>query len=628
MQPTTELGIDPWTVGDTRRPPAATSALPRAAAACVLGSSGVIARLWTSGVDARRAALVLAVAGVLLEVALRRRRVGAWWTATPIVGIVVAGEAVTVPLAGRAPALLLAVSVAVADAALVAWRPTRGWPQRPMESALLAVPILAAAQVVWFRTGSLVWFVGLLASGAGVVELYHRWPSAVVPADRGFRRAVAALADAVGAAALLVVALPFLYLPGAIGRLLGVGQMGRRHRSGRPAWRSTTPSAAEARGDAGVPFVTPDRSAGRRRHLVALGVVVVVAVATVAVVRSDRDTPAPVAAGAEQRSVQPGDGTSEAMEQLDLLEFVPYSERAAMQGLDFADALQRDFAAVKLLPDDELGYVTADTATRYVNVAGGERRSVTGLCHDCPRVTAWLVGGSAAFGTGQRDDHTVASELVRLAASDGVDLRIRNLGVVGWSTHQEALDVRRRLAAGEEPPDLVVALDGFNDAMAAVARGLAGRLDDPAPLTLDRIDIVRALESDERMAPERVESVAHRAAEEYRRSGDAVREVLEPSHTRFVRFFQPDAFASQRQLDAVRQLYRTVPGLLDRDEIDAVIDRVIALLGDEVVDVRDAHGAVREPVYFDMVHTNEVGARVLAEAVYPSLRAWFDGATP
>ena len=44
------------------------------------------------------------------------------------------------------------------------------------------------------------------------------------------------------------------------------------------------------------------------------------------------------------------------------------------------------------------------------------------------------------------------------------------------------------------------------------------------------------------------------------------------------------------------------------------------MLADPVVDLGDALDDLREPVYYDFIHTNERGARAMAEAIYQRLK--------
>lgn len=81
-----------------------------------------------------------------------------------------------------------------------------------------------------------------------------------------------------------------------------------------------------------------------------------------------------------------------------------------------------------------------------------------------------VVGGSAAFGLGQQDSDTVPNQIASSLALSGVPASVSNLGVIAWTTHQAALDLRARFERGEKY-DIVVAYTGFND----LVLGMNGR---------------------------------------------------------------------------------------------------------------------------------------------------------
>lgn len=76
---------------------------------------------------------------------------------------------------------------------------------------------------------------------------------------------------------------------------------------------------------------------------------------------------------------------------------------------------------------------------RYVSSADGVRGSYepAGLAADAPEV--WFFGGSTLWGEGQRDAHTIPSEIGRLAEAAGNPIRVRNFGVRGYTALQELL---------------------------------------------------------------------------------------------------------------------------------------------------------------------------------------------
>lgn len=104
-----------------------------------------------------------------------------------------------------------------------------------------------------------------------------------------------------------------------------------------------------------------------------------------------------------------------------------------------------------------------------ITVEGARRRSYEApdLPEDAPEV--WFLGGAALWGVGQRDDHTVPSEVARLAEAAGTPIRAVNLGQPGYTSWQSALLLEQELAV-RPAPDLVVFYDGADDVAVQVER--------------------------------------------------------------------------------------------------------------------------------------------------------------
>ena len=113
---------------------------------------------------------------------------------------------------------------------------------------------------------------------------------------------------------------------------------------------------------------------------------------------------------------------------------------------------------------------------RYLNIDdGGLRRTWNPPAlpsHRQPRV--FVFGGSTMWGTGARDDYTIASWLSHLLAEKhGVAANVINFGEGGYLSTQELIALESELQDGNTP-DLAVFLDGVNDVFAAFQNGAAG----------------------------------------------------------------------------------------------------------------------------------------------------------
>lgn len=123
---------------------------------------------------------------------------------------------------------------------------------------------------------------------------------------------------------------------------------------------------------------------------------------------------------------------------------------------------------------------TPDTAQSLINIRDGVRRSYEPATVDDSSPVIWFFGGSTMFGWGQRDAHTIPSEVARLSEADGLPVRVVNFGQLAWVHWQEVLAFQQELAH-RPGPDLVVFYDGVNDANVQGSHGIqsARPSDDP-----------------------------------------------------------------------------------------------------------------------------------------------------
>jgi lysophospholipase L1-like esterase len=310
--------------------------------------------------------------------------------------------------------------------------------------------------------------------------------------------------------------------------------------------------------------------------------------------------------------------------------------------------------------DPFLGWTMPDLRSRYVNVEGGVRRSYEPSATAKP-ITVWFFGGSTMFGLYQRDDHTIPSEFARLAQAAGVPVRVVNYGRLAYVNWQETLLLEQLLSAGKAP-DLAVFYDGFNEVLGQFQLGPHSQ---PTHLEAQQVNQRLGLgqrgsiklESDESLP-----SAARRAWEGSSLTyqvgqdlglwskptkpgqltsiwpGDQTQETQRRGalaasiHTRGVEltrrlarsyglatayFWQPFLY-SKRIAPGEEQLRGWLGS--DPDAWRKADAAARARLDPAVVDLSRVLDPVRKPVMYDFVHTNELGARVIARALYERLR--------
>jgi carbamoyltransferase len=275
-----------------------------------------------------------------------------------------------------------------------------------------------------------------------------------------------------------------------------------------------------------------------------------------------------------------------------------------------------------------------DVRTRHINIVDGARVSWRPPACRCRRVTVWMYGGSTAFGLGQRDEHTIASELARAAWRDGVAVDIVNRGVVGDHHWEEANRFAWDLAT-LPAPDVVVFLDGINDVQAVDRM----REDSRQPLSFIKDDFWRNYLSvaDDRMDPRWAPS----AGDEGAPPGASVPETVPLSFdsAEAAGAYVAKRYEIARKISAASAAQAGVeaewfwqPAIEDRPAIEGEpppsgrewsLDRYRAAyrgIGPPVHDISHALDGMDEPLYWDQFHTNERGAARVGQVMYRVLR--------
>jgi lysophospholipase L1-like esterase len=348
-------------------------------------------------------------------------------------------------------------------------------------------------------------------------------------------------------------------------------------------------------------------------------------------------------------------------------------------------ALRNDPWAAEVLAEQEelpgkvdpfLGYRMGTKESTYTNVIDGVRTSYQSKAPG-EKVSVWFFGGSALFGSGQRDDHTIPSEFARLAEADGIPVEVRNYGRPAVSMWQE-LELFQQTVASGQKPDLVVFYDGFNDLAwqmnielsaeptnVYAVRGTttnagAGGVDSATQETSStsssssdsgtslsdvvdaywdqsashhvydalsdlfggsdkqKVQFAKGVAQDEPANTLETEQQAARNAISIQsRAADLATAVANSAGAEASFFWQP--FVYTKKLLPDEQRYLTLDTYEPARWEPAVKEARELLKGTRFVDVGDALDSATSPVLWDFVHTNEEGARLSAEALYAHL---------
>ena len=286
-----------------------------------------------------------------------------------------------------------------------------------------------------------------------------------------------------------------------------------------------------------------------------------------------------------------------------------------------------------------LGMVSQDYKGDYINIADRARKTYTaeGVSDDATSV--YLFGGSTMWGYGQRDLYTIPSQVARLAEQDGVPVRVSNYGQVGWGIWQELGLLEQLLSAGHVP-DVVVFYDGCNDVAeqveglstdptypggvfveqaverARMRGGIAGLKDSLMGFYAQHSILTRLLASHSEQAgpaptPEISQERARNAVQLYDRAVDVIENLAKSYGFKAVFVWQPIAYSTQGG-DAKR--YSNDTWGIGSAFVDAT-----KLVGTPAINFSEAFDGVKEAVFIDNAHTNELGAEIIARDIYPHL---------
>lgn len=287
---------------------------------------------------------------------------------------------------------------------------------------------------------------------------------------------------------------------------------------------------------------------------------------------------------------------------------------------------------------------------RYVNGEGWTRESYVADhpgTDEVPLISFY--GGSTMFGIGQRDDHTIPSEIARIAEAEGYPVRVANHGFPGFVSWQEMFLFEHFTAAGERPVRAVF-YDGLNEVYAQRQPAVIGNPTDTEVEQMgDRIATAptagqrslapgEAVDTADVWAWYRRNSAANRAWDElgalWNEPAGAQAEDDPPDPT--------DAEDVGAAAVAVYERSRTlIEDIAEREDIEPTFfwqpvplwdnpeysySYAVDRLTEPTISIADCLDG-NEQVYLSDEHTNEEGARLVAECMWPTLepavRAWY-----
>lgn len=144
---------------------------------------------------------------------------------------------------------------------------------------------------------------------------------------------------------------------------------------------------------------------------------------------------------------------------------------------DWADAYFDEFAAsYRTAYFSYTGYRRLPFSGRYINIDSLGLRRTTPDCgaDDADPLLVFFFGGSAAWGTGARDEATIPSHLARELCDLGIAATVTNFGESGYTNSQELIELQLELRDGHVP-GVAIFYDGVNDVYSSYQNGVAGQ---------------------------------------------------------------------------------------------------------------------------------------------------------
>jgi len=454
---------------------------------------------------------------------------------------------------------------------------------------------------------------------AGLAQARLASPSFAHRFDHRLVAGAAALGHAVGFAVGFVL-LGVVYLIAFLPPWLVLGR--RRRRLGQPRHQAPGSWLAHADGAATVPRRSfagePHRPVRHRRSAWATAaavVLVLVLVDLTAGVTLTATGALPTARGEVGRQVRGAVGAILATPPLADEPWVDeYADELAdfqLRGSDYQPYLVRGFE---------------DFDGEFISVRDGERTSYRPPAAGADPVRVAFFGGSVMFGVGQRDEHTIPSAFARAAEEAGVAVEVHNHGLPAWVAWQEGLYLERLLAGGAEY-DLAVFLDGYNEVHIQAANPSADPVHEGADILAG---FARQFHEEAEVEPGTFDDL--RSLADAYADVSALARLLGHDPSSPTRVAPPATTPDQQVADALG-VYRRATALAEgvaaphdlpvrffwQPRLGGWPDAVVDGLPPGVTDLSPAVDAALTGHYIDQVHTDEDGARTIAEALWAEL---------
>jgi hypothetical protein len=252
-------------------------------------------------------------------------------------------------------------------------------------------------------------------------------------------------------------------------------------------------------------------------------------------------------------------------------------------------------------------------------------------------VTIHCFGGSTMWGFGNRDEHTIPSNLARLLAGEGYNVVVKNYAVWGYAMTHELIHLLLNLQV-DIKSDIAIFFDGFNEMLGPIHNGNLGngfgyhqRVANAEPMSTRRAfefltretSLYAALHKNDPPPPEplwprdNLQPAVTDIVKRYRVNMTALRAIAATYGIEPIFFWQPLVY-SKKVLSAaeeeVARGYNT--DVIEYKELFRLVSSEAAI-APGVIDISHIFDDTKESMYNDNVHYTEVANERVAEAMLP-----------
>jgi lysophospholipase L1-like esterase len=324
---------------------------------------------------------------------------------------------------------------------------------------------------------------------------------------------------------------------------------------------------------------------------------------------------------------------------------LPYKESPFDVSKLIAEALKLDWVT-----DKEFGYRPKDFHGEYINIENGYRRTVGNAPNPTKRI--WVFGGSTIICVEVADAYTVPSHLSKMAnAKFGNHFEVINSGATTISSRHQLY--RLKHATDLKKGDLVVFMDGWNDISQSLyydnpsgnmiesnreqiaAAGLGSRIIlqiytklGPYSAFVSRfLNPFKPEYKDIHVSEEALDAFQS----DYLEIMKETNEYVKSKGAKYYHFLQPSIYTLKQPsmyekylMGLLAQGYLIPKPLIEISKqayprLQSATQMAIEL-GINAYDITGAFDHKSSEVYLDPVHVNEVGNRILAEAMLGEIR--------